>query len=252
MLASCSRATVLGYDDEGQQDDGQTVVHPSEVSIAYLRSLAAGNSTAINRTLSVRGHVTATDAYGELYKSIFVEDSTGGIYVEIDRFSLYTIFALYDEVRIECHGLALGRNGSTIQLGMPPTGEYTVDRIADRDIWRYMSVGSPDDDFVPVETAIDGLVPELVGRTVKIGGLHAVTTGCAWCDTDPLTGDFTASERTVADDSGATLAVALRGSCIYAAEPVPDGRFTLCGILEYRSGAYALRITNRGIIAEYD
>ena len=250
MLSACGKATTLGYDDD-QKDDG-VEVHPSEVSIAYLRSLAVGNSTAINRTLSIHGRVTANDAYGELYKSICVEDATGGIYVEIDRFQLYTVFALYDEVHIECHGLALGRNGSTIQLGMPPMGEYTVDRIAASDIGRYIAAALPETEFVPVECTIAGLTPALVGRTVKIRGLHAAEAGCAWCDEDLQAGEFIATERTVADDTGAEIAVVLRGSCIYAAEKIPDGRFTLCGVLEYRSGAYALRITNRGIIIEYD
>ena len=250
LFQACGRATTLGYDDDDRQN-GQTV-HPSEVSVAYLRSLAVGNSTSIGRTLSVCGRVTATDAYGELYKSICVEDDTGGIYVEIDRFSLYTVFALYDRVRIECHGLALGRDGSTVRLGAPPTGEYTVDRIPDSQIGRYIAVEPGEGDFAPVVTTIGELAPAMVGRTVKISGLHALQSGCAWCGTDPLTGDFAATEHTVADDTGARLAVVLRGSCVYAAEAVPDGRFTLCGILEYRAGAYALRITNRGIIAGHD
>ena len=72
LFQACGRATTLGYDDDDRQH-GQTV-HPSEVSVAYLRSLAVGNSTSIGRTLSVCGRVTATDAYGELYKSICVED----------------------------------------------------------------------------------------------------------------------------------------------------------------------------------
>ena len=255
VLTSCSSATTLGYGDAGTEpgtgSDGEEI-HPADVSAAYLRSLAVGRSTLINETLSVRGRVTATDAYGEYYKTICIEDSTGGIEVLIDCFRLYTFYALYDEVRIECHGLALGRYGSRIQLGAPPTDEYAVDYIPQSDMGRYISVSKEvDDTFTPVTTAIAGLRPEYVGRTVKIEGLHFSDTDASWCDTDPADGRFVDTERTAADDSGMTLTVTVRGECRYAAEPLPSGSVTLCGIVEYRNDAYALRITNHGIIPEF-
>lgn len=247
--ASCDSATVLGYD--GGDASADETVHPSEVSVAYLRSLATEQSVTLDLPYSVRGRVTATDAYGEYFKTICIEDSTGGIEVLIDGYSLYTIFALYDEVRIECHGLALGRYGSRTELGMPPKGEYVVDRIAWPDIGRYISVyKNVDDSFSPAEVSVSELQPGHLGRTVRIAGLHAVAEGQSWCDTNPESGDFIDSERMVADDRGELLTVCVRGSSLYAAEPLPEGRFALCGIVEYRSGAYALRITNRGIFPE--
>ena len=273
LAAACDSSTTLGYDSAGNSgsaggddngDDGGgsgsggggstgNEVHPSQVSVAYLRSLAAEHSVTIDLPYSIRGTVTANDSFGEYFKTICVEDSTGGIEVLIDGYALYTLFALYDEVCIECHGLAVGRYGSRTQLGAPPTGEYAVDRIAWEDTGRYISVGKDAaETFMPVGTSIAELRPEHVGRTVRIDGLHALAAGLGWCDADPQSGAFADSERTVADDSGAELTVLLRGTCIYAADPVPEGRFALCGIVEYRAGEYALRITNRGIYQEYD
>lgn len=249
MLAavSCGRASTLAYDDS---DDGG-VSHPSEVSVAYLRSLAAGESTVIDKPYSICGRVTATDAYGEYFKTICIEDDTGGVEVLIEGFALYRRFALYDRVRIACHGLALGRYGSRIQLGTPPAGEYAADHIPESDVDRYIFVDKDaDGSFEPVAVSIAGLRPEHVGRTVMIAGLSAADAGSSWCATDPMTGSFADTERTVYDNAGNRLTVCLRGECRYAAEPIPDGGFSLCGILEYRASAYALRITNRGIIRE--
>ena len=252
---SCGKATMLGYGDDGGTGAGGELYHPSEVSVAYLRSLAAGLTYTIKQPLSVKGRVTAADTYGELYKTIHIEDSTGGMDVAIDCFSLYSVFALYDEVRIECHGLALGRYGSRIELGLPPTGEYTVDRIPESEIGKYMTIDKTvDDRFEPLSVTIPELEPSLVGRTVKIGGLHMAAGGSllSWCDFDPLSGGYADTERRAEDESGNRLAVFVRGGCMYAGDAVPEGRFELCGIVEYRSGAYALRITNRNINVEYD
>lgn len=249
-LQACGRATTLGGDD----DDGDGLVsHPSQVSVAYLRSLAVGESTVIDRPLSVEGCVTANDAFGEYFKSICIEDATGGIVVLIDGYALYRRFALYDRVRVECHGLALARYGSTIQLGTPPAGSYASDYIPQADTGRYIEIcDSPEEAFVPIVAGIGGLLPEYTGRTVRVDGLHAAgeSAGACWCDIDPLTNDYADTMRQVADDSGGVLAVSVRGGCRYAGERIPDGRFSLCGILEYRAGAYALRITNHGIISE--
>lgn len=249
LLPACGHASELDWDDPADENSHETIAHPSQVSIAYLRSLAVGESVTIDKPYSVSGLVTATDAYGEYFMCICIEDSTGGLELLIEGYALYRRFALYDRVRVECHGLAVGRYGSRIQLGAPPSGEYVVDRIAESDIGRYISEESAAaEPFEPVTASIAELRPEYVGRTVMVEGLHSADAGTGWCATEPQTGRFADTERIVADDWGRELTVCLRGGCRYAAEPIPDGRFALCGILEYRSGAFALRITNRGII----
>ena len=257
---SCGHATVLGYDDtphrtpsDTTSDNGQSGInHPSEVSIAYLRSLAAGLSTTIDLPFSVCGRVTANDAYGEYYQTICVEDSTGGIEVAVEGYTLYRLFALYDYVRVECHGLSLGRYGSRIRLGGPPSGEYSVSPIPQRDIGRYMSKYSAgehtEEAFEPVVTTIGALVPSYVGRTVRIDGLYSSEAGSGWCDYDVVTGTYVDTERMVYDDKGDMLRVSMRGECRYVSEPIPWGSFSLIGIVEYRDASYHLRPTNHGII----
>lgn len=244
LCISCDRSTSLSY---GESPDGPS----TEVSVAYLRSLCRDVSVPITGNVTIRGRVTANDAYGEFYKSIVVEDATAGIEVEIDRTQLYTLCPLYCEVRIMCQGLSLGRYGSRIELGANPTGDYVVDRISAADIGRYMTVNQTSEtDFSVPATTVAQIGQPMIGRTVRIRSLHAVGDAASWCDTDPETGKYVDSERTVADESGVALVVRVRGDAVYAHEPMPAGNFALCGIIEYSSGVYALRITNRGIETE--
>jgi len=237
FFAACGSPTALEY-----------AGGPDEISIAHLRSMARGVSTPVRDDISVRGRVTANDAYGEFYKSIVVEDATGGIEILFDHNALRTLFPLYAEITVQCQGLALGRYGGMVELGAPPAGEYAADRIAASEIWRFAVRRAENDAAVEFpEIAISALSPEYIGRTVVVRGLSAATPGLAWCDTDDE-GAYTDTERTVADADGLTLAAAVSGRCEYAGTAMPHGMFSLCGIVEYRGDRYRLRIANHGIV----
>lgn len=238
IASACSSATSPGY--------GHT---PSEVSIAHLRSMGRGESTVIRDDIAIRGRVTANDAFGEFFKSIVVEDATGGIEILFDLYNLHRTFPLYAELTLHCQGLALGRYGSMLVLGEQPTGEYVVDRIAAVDTRRFTVRRAENDADIEFPTVtIPALSPQHIGRTVRIERLTADTG--RWCDRDPETGTATDSERTARDSDGNTLRILLDRRCEYAEETMPHGVFTLCGIVEYRDGGYALRITNRGIFEQ--
>lgn len=233
--AACSTASSPGYGSS-----------PSEVSIAWLRSMSRDASTTIRDDVSIRGRVTANDAYGEFFKSIVVEDTTGGIEILFDLYNLHRTFPLYAEVTLHCQGLALGRYGSMLFLGERPTGEYVVDRIAAADTRRFTIRRAENDADMEFPTVtIPELEPRHIGRTVRTEPLTA--EGGRWCDYDPETGAAADTERTATDSTGNTLRILLDRRCEYAEETMPHGGFTLCGIVEYRDGGYALRIANRGI-----
>ncbi|MBR0330170.1 MAG: hypothetical protein IIX12_01080 [Alistipes sp.] len=66
----------------------------------------------------------------------------------------------------------------------------------------------------------------------------------AWCNTDPLTQAPLATKHLIRDVEGHTLAVYVAATCHYANEPLPEGNGSLCGILDYFGGEFALRVSN--------
>ncbi|MCH5334556.1 MAG: hypothetical protein J1D86_01955 [Alistipes sp.] len=236
-LCACDRASKLDYQEQ----------RPSEISIARLRAEAVGVSTIIRDDISVRGRVTANDAYGEYYKAVVIEDASGGIEIELDAYALYAMLPLYAEVTVHCQGLAIGRYGRMLELGAPPAGEYPSDRIAYGDIMKYITLRT--EASAPVEpqnVQIALLDDSHIGRTVRIGCLHAAVPGLCWADTD-YEGRYVDTQRRVVDADGRSIAVSISANALYAHEPMPAGEFSLTGIVEYHSAEYTLRITNRGI-----
>jgi hypothetical protein len=77
----------------------------------------------ITGNIVIQGIVVANDESGNLYKQIFIQDSTGGIQVSIDQPSLYAVYRLGQRIFIKCKGLYLGQYGTATQLGYPFNGK---------------------------------------------------------------------------------------------------------------------------------
>lgn len=219
-----------------------------QVSIARLKSLCRGGSFILRQSLLIEGRVTANDLYGEFRKCIVVEDASGGIEIALDDERLYRLYPLGMPLRIFCSELALGDYGGTILLGAPPTDEYAVDRIAARDFpLRLHPLAEEFQPVRPLDCTFDELTLERTGRFIRLSSVafSDEEQGLCWCDTDSESGRTVATVRHLCDGEGRQLAVYTLGECLYATEPLPNGRGSVCGILEVFNGMFQLRVVNR-------
>ena len=221
----------------------------NEVSISYLKSLCHSLTHYIDEDIAITGRVTANDWLGELYKSIIIEDGSGGIEVAIDRHNIYTDIPIDSRVTILCCGLALGRSGGKIELGMSPTGEYSVDGIKASLLGSYIIIDTtPQSREIPTLT-IDQIGLQHISCTVQIEGLRITNPCCeSWCEN--INGEPADTEHIATDDNGQQLKIRVRRSCHYANAPLPKGRFTICGVIDFAADAFYLRPTNNSIATE--
>lgn len=232
LLSACNTATELTYEDDS-----------GFVSIAYLKALCHGSSVRIAREVKIRGVVMAHDLWGEFPRTLVLEDTTAGIGVAIDHTALADLFPLGAEVTVYCTGLAVGEYGGKVQLGACPTGEYAVDRIARSDLERYLRCTQLNA-YVrrPRTLRLDEIGPADADRYVRFEGIRFVETGADWCATDSETGERIATSRTIADDADRTFTVRTLPSAHYAAVPLPTGRGSINGIVDYFNGELSLRV----------
>ena len=139
LLAACDRTSKLSF--EGGAPGG---VH----TIADLKARCTANSVAVTEDITLEGVVTGNDFYGEFYKTLVVEDASGGISVLIDGTRLAFDYPVGAAVTIFCNGLTLGDYGGKIQLGTAPDGDYGVGRIPREELGRYLR-RNPDKDRRP-------------------------------------------------------------------------------------------------------
>lgn len=236
LMSACNEATSI--DHEAEEVYG---LH----SIAYLKSYATSDARRIEASLVVEGVVTSTDRLGEFERELIIEDATGGIGIAIESAELYRRYPIGGRLQIYCNGLTLYNFGGRIELG-DERDAYLRHGIRPENLERYIRLFNPAErDPVPTVKQLTEIAPNDIGRYVCLDQVHFTEQGL-WCDENaeelPI-----ATEHPIQDDSGNPFWVRTLPTCHYAKEPLPVGRGSLYGIIDYFNGRYTLRVVNYGV-----
>lgn len=174
VLASCEEWDQVFTTDYGKADVYEPVTMTPNTTIAQLKALYKSGPVKIEKDIVIGGQVVSDDRSGNVYKSIYIQDATGGIELKIGKNALYNDYKLGQWVYVKCGGLTLGAYYGMIQLGYAdPTGEYEtsyieVQYIIDTHIFR----GKIDTPLQPKKVAAaDLLKEENIGCYVELDSL---------------------------------------------------------------------------------
>ena len=108
-----------------EPDEFEPVEMEYNTTIAELKALYTKSPVNIDDDLVIYGKVISSDESGNLYKSLYIQDSSGAIEVKIGRSSLYSDYKLGQWIYVKCKGLTIGQYGGMLQLGFRDvSGEY--------------------------------------------------------------------------------------------------------------------------------
>ena len=101
---------------------------PVTMTLKELKALlpTAGQVVEITQDKTIAGIVVADDRSGNFYKSISIQDATGGITVRLDGNNLFNNYPVGRRVYINVKGLCVGDYGGMIQLGAINTSTPTI------------------------------------------------------------------------------------------------------------------------------
>ncbi len=235
-LAGCDRASELRFDDDPQWI----------VSIAELKARGTSEAAALTEELAIRGRVVSSDRYGEFDRELVIEDASGGITLAAEHPALADVYPFGTLVTVRCNGLWLCDRGGKLVLSSAP-GPYGATPVAQAEFpSRIRTEQAPEQAPEAAPLTIGAIDMRRVDTYVRLDGVRFIPADVCWCDTDPQTGRYVATERTIADAEGRIFRVRTAGTCLYAGEPVPEGTGSLKGIVDYFGGVYSLRPVNRG------
>ena len=215
----------------------------SNITIAGLVAYSGGSPLMeITKDTIVKGIVTANDESGNIYKSVYIEDNTGGLQVSIDQVSMYIDYKVGQRLYIKCKGLYLGMYGGVIQLGYNNAGaigRIPAAMIKDHIFPDSLPGPAPTPDLIDVTTDLTAKINKLV----KVSGISFPDQGL------PYSISTATTDRNIADGTGTPIVIGsnnfvLRTSnyASFRAALLPSGVGSIVGILGVYNGTYQLYI----------
>jgi hypothetical protein len=213
----------------------------ANTTISQLRSLyiiGSNNPQKVTSDWIISGIVNADDKDGNLYKTLTIQDSTGGIQIKIDNSSLYTEFPVGRRVFVKCKDLIVGEYAGMIQMGgyidnADQSLGYINNTLAQDKILK----GKWGLEVKPVELNITDLDNTTYqSMLIKIKGLQFQCQDIYQPYADAI--NKGSLNRTLEDCSANSIIVRTSGYSRFAAEPTPAGKCDVTAIFTvFKSGS---------------
>lgn len=193
--------------------------------------------TPPDKQFVIEAWVVSSDEGGNFFKSMVLQDHTGGIEIRIDKTGLYTEYAVGQKVFIDAQDLLIGDYGGYYQLGNLYDG--SVGRILSFDLPNHLfKDGMPDKENMPQPTKITSLAElnDNVGKLVTVPNCMFAENAIG----KPLAYDYGYGEHTVYFNNSTSNSFILRTSSYAKFRNIicQDSPFTLTGILSVFNNTY--------------
>jgi hypothetical protein len=237
---------------------GLTPTH--SVKELKARHTVSGAYDLISDEVIIRGIVAANDKSGNLYKQIFIQDTTGGICVLIDRASLYGDYPVGREIFIKARGLYISDYRGLIQLGTLnntiPTNP-SFEGITTQLIDQYIVKGAINHPVVPKVVTISDLTTSMQNvhqsTLIQLNNyeIEVLDTSKTWADVSAAknSGDIYARN---CSGAGSRIDIRSSGFASFAGLNVPNGNGTITAIYTVFGSTRQLLIRDTSDVKMYD
>lgn len=238
----------------GASDKPSNIPTPSaaNTTVATLRNYASeGVAHIIRDDMVISGRVTSSDAEGNFYRSLVVQDATGGVEVLVDMYDLSAIYPEGTLLSLHLMGCAVAVEDGILQVGSraPEYATRLLEPIASRQL--IDRVVRRSDDVAVVEAQrmrIADMDMSACGRKVRIEPLHLVAASSVDTLAGMTLGDARWGGTTLFyDECGDSVVVVTSPYARFAEERVPLDELSITGILSWATYAgercYHLRMS---------
>jgi hypothetical protein len=143
-------------------------------NMAELRKMCENGCYNITSDIICVGRVTSSDSEGNFYRSIVIEDNSGGLEVKLGIYNIATQYPIGLMVSLHLNGTAIMNENGVVQVGLPPQSfdssprEMEAQAIIDKHIIRSNSV----EPTTPILCDIKSLNNSMCGRFIRIENIH--------------------------------------------------------------------------------
>lgn len=236
--------------------DGETVRVPVEGT--QMADIKASINPDISTHYIIKGRVISSDASGNIYQTLYIQDGTDAISISVRKLSMYNEYRIGQEVLLDVTGLYLGKYAGLIQIGGLGiySGTYQVSFMTAEDFTSHVQKnGLPDQtvDYInygatrpadkmyctvmtpaQVPNTDDGII-EMSSQLVEFRNVYFVDGG------ELPFSEYQSSgvNRTITDGTSSII-VRTSGYSTFYNQIVPEGTGTVRGLLSYYNGTWQL------------
>lgn len=238
-LASCKKE----FDNPPGPTDPQIVANKT---IAQLKAIhtSFGAYDVITDDIIISGVVIADDKSGNLYKQLFIRDSSGALQILLDAASLYGNYPVGREIFIKCKGLCISDYNRMMQLGIKAqvSGTPSVQGIPSNTISNYVFGGTLNHPAAPkVVTLADmggssvDMQHPLLGDLIQLNDYEFTNVMNTYSDTSTYKRD---QNDTLQNCAGSKLIMRTSGYARFAPIRVAQGNGNIAAIYTiFQSGS---------------
>ena len=224
LSASCFKQAANAADIIGFND--------SIISIKNFRKLhTMGMAELIAHPISIQGTVVANDEHDNIYKSICIQDNTGGIMVQLDGLSLYQTFPIGTVVKINTQNLFITDYRRMLQIVASvdsSNGSLLTAGIPSPLIPKFIKIVDDNAPITPITVNFKNLSDSLQGRLIQINGVEfsALDTAQTFADKKNKIG----LSRSLKFCTGGTIYLRTSGYADFAGVKTQKGNGIVIGI----------------------
>ena len=224
ITSSCFKQSSSAKDIAGFSD--------SIISIKTFRKLhTMGMVEYIASPLFIQGTVVANDEHDNIYKSIYIQDNTGAIVVQLDGLSLYQTYPIGAVVKISTQNLFISDYRRMVQIVAAvdsSSGTLLTTGIPSPLFSKYIKIESDNAAITPIKVEFKNLSDSLQGRLIQINAVEfsAVDTGQYYADKKNKIG----MSRSLKFCSGGTIYLRTSGYADFAGVKTQKGNGIVIGI----------------------
>ncbi|NBT07482.1 MAG: hypothetical protein EB092_03080 [Chitinophagia bacterium] len=204
----------------------------SLISIKALRKLHnMGSIEPIVKSMVLEATIVANDEHDNLYKSISIQDTSGGILINLDGSSLYQTYTVGTTIRIRLQNLFLTDYRRMLQLVASvdtSSGQLVTTGIPAPLFSKYIKVVKENVNIVPMIVSYKNLGDSLQGRLIKISNVEfsAADTNSTYADKKNKIG----ASKSLKFCSGGTIYLRTSGYADFAGISLPKNNGDIVGI----------------------
>ena len=204
----------------------------SIISIRVFRKLhTMGNIESITKSMALEATIVANDEHDNLYKSISIQDTSGGIIISLDGSSLYQTYPVGTTIRIHLQNLFLTDYRRMLQVVASvdtSSGQLVTSGIPVSLFSKYIKVVKENTNVIPMIISYKNLGDSLQGRLIKISNVEfsAADTSLTFADKKNKIG----ASRSLKFCSGGTIYLRTSGYADFAGISIPKNNGDIVGV----------------------